>query len=264
MDDSKKIIISPTYMMKLVGEVEKNIWEKFSSYKNVQYYIDKWHKSERDWNDYWENFPIINKKDGDIDLLNTLHSMDGETLLKIAIDMGVETPDFIPSIPMFRNEIKSSYETASQIFEKAFAQIEEHPDIAIGLANSALESIIKEILKDERISASINSNKTLYELAIDILKEFHLYPNSDMPVEIKTIGSSLLSVSQSIEKLRSDKTNFHGKTFEDYIIKDPLFTYFVFNSIVTIGLFLNSYYRKKFPKEEIENQNEADTDDLPF
>ncbi len=69
--------------------------------------------------------------------------MDGETLIKIAIDLGVDTPDLIPSIPFFRNEIKAEYPTASQAFEKAYKEIEENPDIAIGLVNSALESIIK-------------------------------------------------------------------------------------------------------------------------
>jgi len=260
MDDAKKIIISPAYMMQLVGEVEKKIWERFPSYKNAKFYIQKWHET----NDYWENFSIILKQNGDIDLTSTLHNIDGETLLKIAIDLGVETPDFIPSIPLFKNEIKSNYENASQTFEKAFTQIEEHPDFAIGLANSSLESIIKEILKDERLNTKINSNKTLYDLANDILKEFQLYPNADMPMEIKTIGSSLLSASQSIEKLRSDKTNFHGKTIEDYIIKDPLFTYFVFNSVVTVGLFLMSYYKNKFPKSGTTNVEILDNDDLPF
>lgn len=247
-------------MMQLIGEVEKKIWEKYPSYKNAKLYINKWHETDN----YWENFSIILKQNGDIDLTNTLHNIDGETLLKIAIDLGVETPDFIPSIPLFRNEIKSNYENVSQTFEKAYIQIEEHPDIAIGLANSALESIIKEILKDERLSAKINSNKTLYELASDILKEFQLYPTSDMPIEIKTIGSSLLSASQSIEKLRSAKTNFHGKTGEDYVIKDSLYTYFIFNSVVTVGLFLLSYYKNKFPKPSENNYEISDNDDLPF
>ncbi len=73
--------------------------------------------------------------------------MNGELLLKIAIDLSIETPDFIPSIPIFRNEIKVNYSNASNSFEKAFKDIEEHPDIAVRLANSALESIIKEILR---------------------------------------------------------------------------------------------------------------------
>lgn len=81
-------------------------------------------------------------------------------------------------------------------FESALKKIESEPSIGIGLANSALESIIKEILKDERINSKIKSNKTLYDLASEILKVFQLFPNSEMPNEIKTIGSSLLSVDR--------------------------------------------------------------------
>lgn len=261
MNDSHKIFLSPLYLMQLVKEVEKKICEKFPSLIDTRYYISKW----QEVTGYWENFSIYQKSNGDIDLKSTLHSIkDGEILIKIAIDLGVQTPGFIPSIPLFRNEIKSNYENANQTFEKAFTQIEEHPDIAIGLANSALESIIKEILKDERLNSKINSNKTLYELTSDVLKEFQLYPSSEMPIEIKTIGSSLLAASQNIEKLRSDKTNFHGKTNEDYIIKDSIYTYFIFNSVVTIGLFLLSFYKNKFPKQSETSLEILDNDDLPF
>ena len=67
------------------------------------------------------------------------------------------------------------------------------------------------------------------------------------PKEIKTIGSSLLAINQTIEKLRSEKTNFHGKTNEDYLINDTIYTYFIINTVATVGLFLNSYYKTKFP-----------------
>jgi hypothetical protein len=253
-------LISPKYLMQLVTEVDKACWSEYGSYKNVRLYIDKWY--ETDFRD-WENFSFCSKENGEIDLLRTLHGMQGELLLKIAIDLGVETPDFIPSIPSFRNEIKSDYKTASATFEKAFKQIEEHPDIAVGLANAALESIIKEILKDSRIKTKLKNEKTLYDLTSDLLKEFHLFPESDMPIEIKTIGSSLLSVCQGIEKLRSEKTNVHGKTSDDYVISDPLYTYFIVNSISTVGLYLNSYYKKKSPKPGIISSNISE-DDLPF
>ena len=109
-----------------------------------------------------------------------------------------------------------------------------------------MESIIKKILKDGLVSVNTNQNKTLYDLTTNLLKEFQMYPNSDMPIEIKTIGSSLLSINQSIEKIRSEKTDFHGKGTEDYIIKDPLYTYFIVNTVASIGLFLDSFYKKKF------------------
>ena len=191
----------------------------------------------------------------------TLHNIDGTTLLRIAIDIGIETPDFIPSLPTFRNEIKLDYKRASATFEKAFKQIETHPDIAVGLANSALESIIKEILKDDRIKSQIKKNETLYDLTKEVLRIFNMFPDANMPGEIKTIGSSLMAINQSIEKIRSEKTNVHGKTGEDYIIEDALYTYFVVNSVATVGLFLNSYFKHKFPKHIIEQETD---DGLPF
>jgi hypothetical protein len=262
MDD-----ISPSYQMKIIDDIEKTIWDKYSSYKRVELYIKKWHVVEDYKLQYWENFNIVLKDSGDIDLLSTLHNIDGATLLKIAIDLGVETPDFIPSIPTFRNEIKSEYPTASQAFEKAYKEIEEHPDIAIGLANSALESIIKEILKDERIKTKLKNGDTLTKLVKNILKEIKLFPNNDMPTEIRNIASSLMSATQNIEQLRSDKTNFHGKTNEDYLISDSLYTYFIVNSVTTVGLLLRSLYKRKFtpiePKQELKEFDDID-DDLPF
>jgi hypothetical protein len=87
---------------------------------------------------------------------------------------GVDTPDFIPSIPTFKNEIKSEYKTAYDTFQKAYKQIETDPSVAVGLANSALESIIKEILKDNRIASKATGGETLYKLASIILREFNL------------------------------------------------------------------------------------------
>lgn len=255
--------ISPKYLMKLILDVEKAIWNEYASYKNVRFYIEKWHESDDGWNNNWENFFLATKENGEVDLQRTLHGMNGELLLKIATDLGVETPDFIPTISTFRNEIKSDYKTASGTFEKAIKQIEDHPDIAIGLANSALESIIKEIFKDERITTKPKTGKTLYDLTSELLKELQLFPSSDMPMEIKAIGSSLLAANQNIEKLRSEKTNAHGKTQDDYIITDPLYTYFVVNSVATVGLFLKSYYKTKFPAQA-SYQQVPDDDDLPF
>lgn len=188
--------------------------------------------------------------------------MDGTTLLKIAIDLGVDTPDFIPSIPTFKNELKSEYKTAYDTFSKAYKQIEADPSLAVGLANSALESIIKEILKDDRISSKTTGGETLYKLTSIILKEFNL-TNDEHPKEIKTIASSLLAINQTIEKLRSEKTDFHGKTEDDYLINDTVYTYFIINSVATVGLFLNSYYKTKFPKPQ-PTQVVQEIDDLPF
>lgn len=256
--------ISPKYQMKLIKDVETAIWEAFRTYKDVLFYIRKWHESDYSWNsEPWENFAIEFKDEErqNIDLLSTLHNMNGETLLKVAIDLGVDTPDFIPSIPTFRNEIKSDYETASATFEKAFRCIESDPDTAIGLVNSALESIIKEILKDGRITVKWSHKDTLYSLTQAICKEF--YSNiEDMPIEVRTITSSLLSISQSVEKLRSEKTYFHGKMSDDYIVDNPIYVYFVVNAVCTVALFLMSFYKAKYKQlSSVEIVNDMD---LPF
>jgi hypothetical protein len=116
-------LISPKYQMKLVKSVNDAIWAEFGSYEQVRYYINKWHEHNYDPNgfnnNYWENFSIVEKEKKGIDLLATLNSMNGTTLLKIAIDLGVDTPDFVPSIPTFKNELKSDYKTAYDTFTKA-------------------------------------------------------------------------------------------------------------------------------------------------
>lgn len=248
--------------MKLVQQVHDRIWEEYKTYKDVHFYIKKWHEEEEPsyyQNERpWENF-YISYLDNKIDLKSTLHNMKGDMLLKIAIDLNVDTPDFIPSVPTFKNRIKEDYPSVYDTFTKAFKNIEEDPALAIGLANSAFESLIKEILKDERISCKLVGGETLYKLTGIILKEFKVF--EQFPAEAKTISTSLLSISQAIEKLRSEKTHFHGKTQDDIVIEDSLYVYLVVNSFATVGLFLDSFYKKRFPKPE---SSVNDDDDLPF
>jgi hypothetical protein len=58
--------------MKLTKDVHDAIWTEYKSCKEVRFYMDKWHVVEND--NYWENFTIVTKDSGDIDLLTTLHS----------------------------------------------------------------------------------------------------------------------------------------------------------------------------------------------
>lgn len=258
--------ISPKYQMTLVRRISEAIWAEYSSYAEALYYIKKWHEHNDDWNNPWENFSIVFKDQNQqkIDLQATLHNIDGDTLLKMAIDLGLETPNFIPAIPIFRNEIKSDYSTACIAFEKAFRCVENDPATAVGLVNSALESVIKEILKDGRIFVQWEDTDTLYSLVKRILTEFKL-TIKDLPTEIKTITSSLLAASQAVERLRSGKTLFHGKTKDDYVLSDPMYGYLVINSVASIGLFLISFYNKKYPSQtETSSGQSYDPDDLPF
>lgn len=257
--------ISPKYLMSLIIDIENALWDLFpnNKYRNVKFYIHRWYRYDEQFDS--ENFRIHIKDNGDILLAETLHNIPGEILLRIAVDLGVQTPDFIPAIATFRNDIKLEHSSTSSAFEKAFKDIEDHPDLAIGLANTTLEGIIKEILKDDRIDIPYDKTKTLYDLTQDIMKAFQLYPSAEMPMEIRQIGSAFLKANQHIEKLRSEQTAMHGKTEGELTIKDPIYAYFIVNSVTTIGLFIKSYYRLKFPPAYVASTFDiGEDDDLPF
>ena len=251
--------ISPKYRMKLLEQIKQAIWNEYASYEKAELYISQWHVRD----EWTENFSILRNSKG-IDVLQTLNNIDNETLIKIAIDLGIETPDFIPSVPLFRNKIKAEYPTASATFEKAIKAIETDPDTAIGLANSALESIVKEILRHPYIHSNKDVKKdTLHSLVCSLLKVFKLFPGENMPTEFKTIGSSLISIAKSIEDVRSERTNFHGKCNDDIVISDSMYAYMVVNSVTTVGLFLDSFF-KKYIKDTSNETEEQIVDDLPF
>lgn len=257
--------ISPSFKMSLLVKIEKTIWDKYEGYKRAKMYISQW-QEEWGYNDV--NFPIITKGDTEnIDLSQTLSHIDDETILKMAVDLGIETPDFIPVVAEIENIFKVNYQTAQQTFQKALNQCYENPDNAISLVNSALESIIKHILSDEHFK-SLDRRKTLYALTEDLLKEFHLFPEKDMPTSIRDMGSSFLKLTQNIEKLRSTSTDSHGKLKDDYIINESLYAFFIVNSVATIGLFLIGFYEKKFqPAYLSQSKEEAEEDlanDIPF
>lgn len=178
-------------------------------------------------------------------------------LLKVAIDMGIETPDYIPSIPTFRNKIKENYKNASETFEKAFRDVEKDPSLAIGLANSVLESIVKDVLRANQVQ-DYSERDTLTELVRKCFKHFRMN-DSSLPSEIKSIANSILNAAKSIEDIRRDKTSFHGKSSEYEVISQPEYAYFVINAVTTIGLFFLKYHPKQ-KQAIIQNFD----DDLPF
>ncbi len=251
--------ISPKYQMQIIAQLCDALINTFKSYDDIVIYLEKW---IIEIDDYKSNFNIIyDKESHTIDVKQTVATIDGETLLKIAIDLGIATPDFIPSIPMFKNELKSSYNTVAQIFEKAYKNVEKDPSLSIGLANSALESIIKEILNDKRVVIKYNDKETLKKQTDTICKAFCKDFGNKCPSEIKPIISSLINLSHAIEDLRSDKTILHGKTDDSIIVEDPIFAQLIINAVTTVGLFFLNFYKEKYPLTQL---NSSDVDSLPF
>ena len=267
--------LSPKYITNLTKQVADAIWKEFKSYDMVKFYISKWQKYDYSY-DYEGvlNFEIVETPKG-IDLIPTLTGMSNELLIKMAIDLGIDTPTFIPCVPTFRNELKTEYPTTSEIFEKAYKLVYDDPSMAISLANSALESIIKEILNDKRLNISYSKGDTLKKLINTICKVF-MGSNEDVPQEIRTICSSLISISGTIEDIRSTKTIAHGKIATDYVVSNPLYAELIVNSVASVGLFLQNYYKQNYPQaRQIEedpfaiplstySQFDINDDDLPF
>ena len=244
-------------MMTLIKKVKAELIKEFSS-TDIRAYLERWIEYYDAFN---QNFGVCLKDNDELDLDATLNNIDDETLLKIAIDLEIETPDFLPSIPIFKNEVKSSYKTAGKTFELACKKVNDEPGIAVSLANAALESIIKEILKDKRLFDDLyNDNDTLYKLTEKCLKKLKAHPSQHIPDEIKKIGSGLLKCCQAIEDIRSDETLVtHGKTDADTVIEDPMLAFFIINAVTTIGLFLLELYQKEYPIIDQETDIE-----LPF
>lgn len=265
MDRSVKI--SPKYIMQLIPRVENELWGLFDSskYKNVRRYILKWHEEYYDSYGDPENFHVFYKDNAktEIDLTETLHRMDSEIVIKIAVDLGIDTPDLLPAIATIKNDIKSNNSNAYNNFNNAIKKVYEEPDVAVMHASSGLDDIIKTILEDPVFkNDTVNKNASLSK-QIDCLLKGLGFNSNESPSEVKTIAKQLRSIICSIDNARSSKTSVHGKRGDDYIIDDSLWAVFLVNTCATLGLFLWDYYKTKYKSADRKNQT-VDLSDLPF
>lgn len=268
--------VSPKYMMQLIPKIETVLWSMFESskYQNVRRYVDKWH--EEYWNGNFsdgENFQIFFRDEGgrEIDLSETLHKMPKEMVIKMAIDLGIDTPGFLPVVPQFKNVLKDQNQSAYQNFERATKNVYGNPDEAVALSFSTLEGIIKTILNHDTFKNNNEiTKKTLGKLVAGIIKVFG-FDGDSAPSEIKTIASQLRGIGKTIEDLRSDKTTAHGKSHDEYVIDDPLWASMIVNTSATFGMFLWEYFNAKYlPKltniedENIMDDTPIDLSEIPF
>ena len=256
--------LRPKYKMELLSKIEKKIWEEYKSYSKVEAYLNEFHEewyNERGFPD-GENITLCRKNDGNIDLSKTLATMDFDTMVQMAIDLCIPVPTVLPAFPTFtRSLVEGEFGTslAYDNFMKAYKLVYEEPEQAFSLANSALETIIKHIMADKRIKVKYNSKDTLGKLTEAILKEFCYFPTKSMQNNVKNIGSSLLCIAKEIENMRSEETFAHGKGRADYVVDDNLYSVYIVNSVITVGMFLISFYDKKYPPIAPEPE-----DDIPF
>lgn len=274
--------ISPRYMMKLISEVEQALWDEFetSRYKNVGLYIEKWHKSEGtppNYNDYEENFEIFwqDEHRTKIDLSTTLHRMPKEIVIRIATDLGVPTPGFLPVVPeKFKNVLTEINQNACHNFERAIRDVYENPGNSVTLAASALDGTIKTILEHKKLQElkAETSGKSLRKQAQLITGRLSEMSNTECPQEIITLCGQLRGIGQTIDDLRSNKATAHGKLGEEYVIDEPLWAALVVNTCATVGIFLWELFNNKYKLTEEASQNaisevpdeSISLDEIPF
>lgn len=271
--------LSHSYVMDLIDTISEKLFKKYQTYKKVEQYLKRWQKIiDYERYGYNEPYPIFNfeliYKDGageKIDVINTLNQLNDELIIQMAIDLKIEVVGVIYSIAKIEGLDKGDYHQAKTIFDDAVKRVYDKPDEAIGLANSALESVIKHILEQGVLDVNYKKNDTLYNLTQTVLKGLGYFPSKDTESNIKQVGSSLLNIAQAIEALRSEKTKFHGKDSSQNIIEDPLYACFIINCVATLGNFLISFYEKKYTNkcnEEVDDNSEFDNlipdDEIPF
>ncbi len=240
MEDEFKDI-SPLYMQRLKGRVEEALWNLFSEskYRQVEEYVRRWHEDD---GNFWENFCVF-EKDGHIDLGRTLAGMPNDILIKMAADIGVETPGMLPCIPVMKNILNQNNTNAYANFERAVKDVYDHPDQSVALAASTLEGLFKTILQNS--DPSIRSkNLSLSDLTGKVVKQLIGDCDASAPQEIRTLASQLRGLGSTIDDLRSDKSTAHGKAAGDYVVDDSLWAETVVNATATLGLLLWRLYER--------------------
>lgn len=85
-------------------------------------------------------------------------------------DLGVDTPGMLPCIPVMKNILGESNQSALSNFERAVREVYEHPDESVALAASTLEGLLKTILRESQQGAALK-NDSLSRLTGRVVKE---------------------------------------------------------------------------------------------
>lgn len=255
MDNSYENI-SPLYMQKLKGRIEEAFWNLFdkSKYRQIEEYLKRWHIGEG----FYENFCIYHQDDH-IDLSLTLSEIPNDILIRIAADIGVETPGILPCIPTMKNILNHNNTNAYTNFERAIKNVYDNPDQSVALAASTLEGIFKTIIASLDVEGS-KTNPSLSELTNKVVKNLIGSCDPEAPREIKTLAGNLRALGNTIDDLRSDKSTAHGKAEGEYVVDDELWAETVVNTTATLGILLWRLFERKNMQED---QGRI-ADELPF
>ncbi len=247
--------ISPRFITDLIYQIAEELF-KIQQINNHHNYIENFFRKWREVYEKTDRKKIHlryfgnNEEEGRFDTLETLQNMEHELLFKIAVDLGIEIPGLIYSVAT----ITGITQATRQSFEKACKEVYENPAHAVILANSALESLIKDICADDGIQDYKSKKPIQSNLLVHVLKEFKISQDPKLNANLRDITSGFQTASTAIQEIRSNHTKSHGAATAENrdVISDPLAAAFIVNACATIGLFLQGYYEKNYPKLPVE------------
>lgn len=174
-----------------------------------------------------------------------LSSIGDETILQIAHDLKLPVPNTVNngSIKLAELLDGTAFIHAKNDFDEAIQALESHPNIAIGLASTTLESIYKSIL--DSFNTSYPDDESLQPLQKAVFEKMELSLDGQADPEIKRILGGLINVGAGIGTLRTRYSSFHGKGEKQYRL-EKRHALLAINSMSTIGLFLIQTYQEKY------------------
>ena len=247
--------VSPKYMVTLLKTIGDELWKiapEGSKYQMVESYMKRW--QEDIYNVYDEpigkNFEIIRRPDNDcIDLMRTLSSINDDMLLiKIATDLGIETPGLLPITPeKFKNTLSNINTSAENDFKRAIELLYEKPAESIAIATSALDGLTITIINSGKLQTNKKpAGKKLTERMSFILKTYKQNHSDIFTEELKATTGNLNGLTSSIDNVRGRGTPVHGRENGKKLADDTIFASLVVNSVSTLGLFIWDFFNKYY------------------
>jgi hypothetical protein len=224
--------------MNLLKQIEETIWimTGSSKYKWVENYMHKWDPYEYDWNGnlMGGKFEIYYKQEGQdvIDLNKTLHRIkDDDLIIKIALDLNITIPQFIPAVKEFEVKLEEfTYTKVRTQFQKACKDVFDNPSNSVTLAYTTLESLIEHIAEGKDISLI----GTLPKKVGIVLNSM----NEEVEQELIPFVKTLTNLTTQLEDLRSKKATGHGTNSTIKLIDNIESATFIVNASASIGLLL--------------------------
>lgn len=308
------LFLSPLYKIQLIKSIVSNIYnnpvlqdtenlmleQNFVSEECIYHYFNSWREKTSYLREIDDSFNCetyvkqfykfeLHTRKSKLDVNATLHCIqDDDILLRIAIDLGVDTPYFIPTISNIKNMLKEEINQSNILhdFERAMKDVHDRPYESVKASHRVLTGVCAFINQKFNIIEEHSDNKTV-EHTLNVLKisrktieqllqnnHDHTYKNCKEYFDaIANISSSCQTIANNIGTLRDKYAKSHKALDHHYVIDDANIAYFAINVCSSLSWFLWSLYMQNnkpddstnnIDNNESNNVVEISNYDIPF